>query len=127
MRRTLTIAALVTLPVGLLAACGDEDDGGGATAPASVPEGALLVEALDSLDFDRDQYRAEAGEVTFVYENKGSLPHTLLIEGIDEDEFFLEVGDTDTGSVELEPGTYTLYCDVPGHQAAGMEATLVVE
>jgi uncharacterized cupredoxin-like copper-binding protein len=127
MRRDLTrvaaVAALVALP---LAACSDDDgdtDGGS----SSAPEGAVTVIALDSLDFDQDAYEATAGEVTFFYENDGSLPHTLRIDGIDEDEFKLSVGDTDEGSVELEAGEYVLFCDVPGHREAGMEADLTVE
>jgi uncharacterized cupredoxin-like copper-binding protein len=36
-------------------------------------------------------------------------------------------GDVDTGRVELAPGEYTFSCVVPGHRAAGMEGTLVVE
>jgi uncharacterized cupredoxin-like copper-binding protein len=53
--------------------------------------------------------------------------HTLAIEGVKG--FKLEVprpGDIDTGSVRLEPGSYTLFCDVPGHRQAGMEAPLTV-
>jgi uncharacterized cupredoxin-like copper-binding protein len=52
--------------------------------------------------------------------------HTLLVDEVDD--FKLQVntnGDTDTGTVELEPGEYRLYCDVPGHTS--MEATLTVE
>jgi len=34
-------------------------------------------------------------------------------------------GSVDAGPVTLEAGTYTLFCDVPGH--SNMKATLVVE
>jgi len=123
--RTLALASLVIVP---LAACGGDDGGdGGGSTPGPTPEGAVLVGALDSLAFDADSYEATAGEVTFVYENEGSLPHTLLVDGISDDEFKLEVGDTDEGSVELDAGEYELYCDVAGHRASGMEATLTVE
>jgi plastocyanin len=106
--------------VGLVpaAACGDDGE------PASVPEGALEVVALDSLDFDRDSYSADAGEVTFFYRNEGRLPHTLLVRGVDG--FKLQVGDTDQGSVDLEAGSYELYCDIPGHEQGGMVADLEV-
>ena len=30
-------------------------------------------------------------------------------------------------SAELEPGTYSFLCTVPGHAEAGMEGTLVVK
>ena len=32
----------------------------------------------------------------------------------------------DSGKVELAAGTYTIYCTIPGHRAAGMEATITV-
>jgi uncharacterized cupredoxin-like copper-binding protein len=34
-------------------------------------------------------------------------------------------GDTDEDTVELEPGDYQIYCDIPGHES--MKATLTVE
>jgi cytochrome c oxidase subunit 2 len=106
--------------------CGDDDsDGlsGGDPADADV-----TVVALDTLDFDQDDYTVPAGEVTFAYEHGGTITHTLVIEGVDDDDFKLKVdssGDVDTGTVELEAGEYRIYCDVPGHEE--MEATLTVE
>jgi plastocyanin len=117
--------SLVAVATVALSACGDDD-----TTALDENDVDLLVVAFDSNDFDEDAYTVEPGEVTIGYEHGGNIPHTLVIEGIDTDEFKLEVntsGDTDVGTVELEPGEYILFCDVPGHRAAGMEATLTVE
>lgn len=125
MRRPLTPLITVSLAlVVALAGCGD--DGGDNAAPISGADGALEVAALD-IEFDRDSYATSAGEVEVRYVQQGSIAHTLVIEGVDG--FKLEVSasdDVDQGRAELEPGTYTLYCDVPGHREAGMVATLEV-
>jgi plastocyanin len=36
-------------------------------------------------------------------------------------------GGTSTVKVNLTPGTYTYFCQVPGHRAAGMLGALVVK
>lgn len=127
MRRTpLTVAgASIALAI-TLAACGGDD---GEATPEPTTGGAggseLVIQAKDNLKFDKDAYTAQAGEISFVYENTGSIAHTLLVRG--EDGFKLSVGSKDEGSLELEAGTYELYCDVAGHEAAGMVADLTVE
>jgi len=120
--RLLLAAAAVALP---LSACGGDDDGGG----SDVPEGAVEVVGTDALAFEPDAISAPAGEVSLALVNDGSIPHTLVIEGF-EDDLKLSIagsGDVDSGSLTLEAGEYTYYCDVAGHRGAGMEGTLTVE
>jgi plastocyanin len=125
--------AAVTMAVLLLPACGDDDPETDA-APAAADPGAgtaLTVEAHD-IDFDRDAYAVASGPVEIDYRQEGSLPHSLVIEragGGAVDGFKLEVGDADSdrATAQLPPGDYVLYCDVPGHRDAGMEADLQVE
>jgi plastocyanin len=136
--------APVTVAALLLVACGDDrtDDASdyGAALDASPPDPGpdagtnLTVEAHD-IEFDRDAYRIAAGPVEIEYVQEGALPHTLVIEapdGGDVDGFELEVGeggevDADNGTVDLPAGDYVIYCDVPGHRDAGMEADLQIE
>ena len=110
-----------------LTACGDsgDDDGDGdAAGDCTTADSSITVGARDELTFDADSYDADAGCVEITYENEGSVAHTLLVKG--QSGFKLAVGDTDSGTIELEPGSYTLFCDVAGHEAAGMTAELTV-
>ena len=147
MRRTLTLAALFVLPLGSIACGGDDDDASGTpgddsetTQPSDTEDttegteapagggGSEVTFVAQDIQWTEDSYSAAAGEVTFVLENADSIRHTLVVDGVDEDTFKLEVaseGDTDEGSVELEAGDYEVFCDVPGHTA--MRATLTVE
>ncbi|HJR26973.1 MAG TPA: cupredoxin domain-containing protein [Acidimicrobiales bacterium] len=115
----------IALALGLTA-CGDDD---AATAPSSTPRSAESVVEVVATDiaFDADAYEASAGTVTIEYRNDGAIPHTLVIE--DVAGFKLDVPNTaaeDKGTTDLESGDYVLYCDIPGHRDAGMEATLSV-
>lgn len=122
MRTAIYLAGAVTLATSLTA-CGDS----GGTEPSAKDctpvESELTVGALDSLKFDAESYDTAAGCVEFTYVNEGSVAHTLLVEG---QPFELAIGKTDVGTLALTPGTYTLYCDVAGHRAAGMVAQLTV-
>lgn len=118
-RPLLTLAALAAASLGL-AACGGTDDGASGCAPGSK----LTVLAEDALTFGADAYEVSSGCVEVTYENGGSIAHTLLIKNVKG--FKLAVGRSDTGTVQLEPGSYTLFCDVAGHESAGMVAGLTV-
>ena len=136
MRRTLTALVLATA---LLAGCGGDDEeqpaatpeatqeepasggGGGATVDVSSP-------ADGSLKFDQAELSAEAGKVTFNYNNPSQVPHALEIEGNGVEEETETITESDASvTVDLKPGTYEYYCPVDGHKAAGMEGTLTVK
>lgn len=113
----IAIAAMV------IAACGGGDDAP-TTAPAS---GSVNVEAGD-LYFEPTSLTAAAGDVQVTVENTGAVEHDFVIEEIgDVEVVYADPGATVTGTVNLEAGTYTFYCSVPGHRAAGMEGTLTVQ
>lgn len=125
MKRILPIVAALSLT---LAACG----GSGTSEPTeTVPAGAFVIKAEPGLRFDAKEYGpVPAGDITFGYINNDTMRHTLIIAKGDTKvgTFKLEVnskGDVDSGTINLEPGTYTLICDVPGH--GKMRATLVVQ
>lgn len=82
-----------------------------------------------------------AGKVTFVARNMGQVTHELMIEkspikmqgpgkpvedaalGMVDD---MQPGGTGRITVKLSPGTYELFCNVPGHYAAGQHTTFTV-
>jgi plastocyanin len=133
--RRLQFASLLAGVFVLLTACnGGGDDprpphsaGGSTSAPDPGPGTPVTVKAGD-LFLEPTEVTVPPGAVTFTYVNEGAQAHTLLIEGVGR--FRLEVaakGDTDSGNVALERrGRYTLFCDIPGHRAAGMEGMVVV-
>lgn len=136
----MAVAALAVLG---LAACGGGDDdnettaaaqptttaaaggggGGGSTVDISTPSGGDLA-------FNQKDVSAKAGSVTIDFDNMQSLQHDVKVE----DSSGQELGGTDlvssataTATVDLQPGSYTFFCSVPGHREAGMEGTLTVK
>ncbi|MGH8986804.1 MAG: plastocyanin/azurin family copper-binding protein [Acidimicrobiia bacterium] len=123
-----------TWPLGLvlLAACGGGGDGnnderGDGANPPLVGVPALEVVG-DNLRFEPDALTVD-GERFNVAFTADDVFHTFVIEGADGDDVVAAArpGETDRGGIELEPGEYVFYCDVPGHRAGGMEGTLTVE
>jgi uncharacterized cupredoxin-like copper-binding protein len=74
--------------------------------------------------------QATAGKVTFVVRNAGKIQHDLVVTGPGltgaTKTPLLASGQTAKLNIVLTAGSYTLYCSVPGHRAAGMQATLTV-
>jgi uncharacterized cupredoxin-like copper-binding protein len=68
----------------------------------------------------------KAGEITFEAKNDGKIPHDLAIKGTSDKTKLIPPGGGAELKVTLKPGTYELYCTVPGHEAAGMRLNITV-
>jgi uncharacterized cupredoxin-like copper-binding protein len=119
----LVILGVVAVPSFLLGACG----GDGAQEATTRIE----VTGTNGLAFEPDTFTVPAGEeVTVVLTSEDLAPHDFLVEGVNGGGIhvvYADAGGTATGTFTIsEPGTYEVFCSVPGHLAAGMEGTLTV-
>jgi len=105
-----------------------ESSGGGGGGESGGGETLKLAADKSALKFDKSSLTAKAGKVTLEMANPSQLPHAVAIKGngVDVDGKTVGNGETSTASTDLKPGTYTFYCPVPGHEAAGMKGTLTV-
>src|SRR5438105_7275680 len=118
---------VVILSAGLLSLGPSEEKkaaGGGFKQPAGPPVATLEVDALPSLSFQAKEFSVPAGVIQINYNDLGGT-HTLTFSDPKLSGFQLAVPQgPKAGKVDLKPGTYTIYCTIPGHRAAGMQATV---
>lgn len=120
------VPLLAASALGLSACGGGDDSSSGNTTPSDVD---LEVVALDGIKWEKDEYSVAAGDVRAALRNASSLPHNLHFIDADGVENLVVLdapsrGDVDIDDVQLDAGTYSLICTVPGH--SNMKATLTV-
>jgi plastocyanin len=107
-----------------------KEGGAGASSGAGASATTLQLAADPSaLLFDKKDLSAKAGKVTIDFDNPSAIPHNVVIEKDGEELAGFEpiTEGKETLSADLEAGSYTFICSVPGHAEAGMEGTLTVE
>jgi plastocyanin len=129
----LSVAIVLTL---VLATCGDDDSdddnagGANATEQTRAQSGdEVPVAMLDQMRFEPETLTVQAGdEVTILLTNDGAITHNMSIEDTDVD-VDLDGGEEETITFTApdSPGEFKIWCAIPGHEAAGMIGTLVVE
>ena len=106
---------------------GDADDGdSGATGDGSG-DGAIEVGVIEgTLRFDPSELTAQAGDVTFRFNNTEAVPHDFVIARDGERIAGTDLISSDSADlqVKLEAGEYDFLCSP--HQSAGMTGTLTV-
>jgi len=98
--------------------------------PAAAKGGVLTIPAdpTGALSFTAKKATAPAGTIKFEMPNKSPIQHNLAIKGpVTGAGPIVGSGGTSTFTATLKPGTYIFYCQVPGHEAAGMKGNLVVK
>lgn len=96
--------------------------------PGEMARGDTVEVGLDEYSI-RMPTTLPAGPTVFAITNEGTEEHNFEIEGqgIEESlESNLPPHETEILSLELEPGTYEVYCPVANHRERGMSVTLEV-
>jgi plastocyanin len=141
-KKAATIFAMGALAAFGVAACGSSSSSSTtaasttATGPSTTAGAGtastlnITANASGDLKFDQSNINAKAGVATIDFTNPASLAHDVVLQ----DSTGAEVGRTDltthntaSFTVTLKPGTYTFFCDVPGHEQAGMKGTITVK
>ena len=131
-------AAVVAL---LLGACGSTTDTtatpSAASSPTAAPPSSTSAAAVGTsvgviekeFSITLAQPSLSAGTYTFAIQNQGSLPHNLIIEGPGVDKKSspkLAAGESGSLTVDLQKGSYELWCGVDSHKDKGMDMKITV-
>jgi plastocyanin len=110
----------------------------GAGKPAVEKAGKLEIDASPSgqLAYTAAKATATPGAVTITMANMSGVSHNIAVESgaggasstgaVLGASSFITKGTT-LVTVSLKPGTYTYFCQAPGHRAAGMFGTITVK
>ena len=132
------IPALLLTPVvlGLTIACGAAESGSGAgggntgfSTEVFPNQVQVVADPKGGLRWDRSEYAAQAGNVTFVVTNTSPITHNFVIEGNGvkaTSKNFRTQTPQFLSLANLAAGDYRIVCTVPGHREGGMVARLTV-
>lgn len=93
----------------------------------SVPDQAQgILLTSHNMAFSSKRIEVQPGEHTITLDNADFIPHTFTIDDLGIN-LAVPARGGDQLTIKLPPGTYTFYCDIPGHPEAGMVGELVVD
>jgi mono/diheme cytochrome c family protein len=100
----------------------------GTGKPAVQQDGSLEIDAdpTGQLSYVTNQATGKAGEIIVKMANKSSTPHDIVVDGKGRGQI-VQNGGVSQFSANFAAGSYTYYCSVDGHRAAGMQGKLTVK
>jgi plastocyanin len=125
-RLALALTALL-----LASGCGGDDDEAQPTRTETVEPDSRVDVVAHEYRFDPSTVRMSGpGRLTIRLRNEGDLAHNLRVFRDDREiggTPTFQGGRTESGRVELQPGTYEMVCTVGDHAELGMTGTLEVK
>ena len=120
------LAALFVVLTFAVAGCGG-DDGEEATNGTSSQETFSISESDFTLTPPTVTIEAP-GTYTFEATNDGGVDHSLEIEGngVEEVTETIAPGESASVTIDLESGTYEMYCPIGNHRDLGMSGEVTV-
>jgi manganese oxidase len=116
----VSIATFCLATATAIAVAGDSGD----STPAATATDAPVAVSLTEFAISPTEIVSNGA---LAVTNDGAMPHDLAVVGTDVATPILQPGESASLDLSsLEAGTYTVICTVPGHEEAGMVATLVV-
>jgi plastocyanin len=102
--------------------------------PLSRRTSVTMDDTRDPWTLTPARFTLGAGTITFTAYDYGMDDHNLSVDSASRAVHYGSV-DVPAGSaddppaltVDLPPGRYVLFCDLPGHEAAGMASTITVQ
>jgi plastocyanin len=99
-------------------------------AASSAPAVADLTITVSDFMIDPSDLEAAGPTVTVEATNDGPTPHNFSVRDSAGEVVMatadLSTGESETISADLEPGDYTIFCSLAGHESLGMSGTLTV-
>ena len=103
-----------------------------ASGPEFAPEASLPTSGADEMTVIGTEFAFDPDELvlspnaTITFDNQGVVVHNIEIDGVAGFKVEAQAGQTATGSIDVAPGEYVIFCSIPGHREAGMEGSLTV-
>jgi mono/diheme cytochrome c family protein len=99
--------------------------------PAVEAAGVLEIDAdpTGQLKFVASSASGTAGKITLRMKNPSSVPHDIGVQGAGVSQVgpVVSSGGVSAVTATLKAGSYTFYCSVDSHAAAGMKGTLTIK
>lgn len=112
----------------------EQDPNGEQTEDSGAASGgtklSLVANPDGELKYNTTKLNSKPGNITIALTNDSTTPHDVAVRDSSEEQIgqseTITKSDTTLELDDVAAGSYTFFCSLPGHEAAGMKGTLTV-